>query len=153
MSIENAAFFFPLKNRISGIYCVRIEGVRSTAFQFFWQPSSGGDPISLLDKTRLYKPDSLMITISCAPPRMSHFVTPLSSSSTCEAIAQPDSLMTVNPWFEISKVAFCPFWRLCLSSVLTWCTDMVRQLIFIIYMWSYLTTLAISGFPRLWGER
>lgn len=42
MSIENAAFFFPLKNRISGIYCVRIEGVRSTAFQFFWQPSSGG---------------------------------------------------------------------------------------------------------------
>ena len=37
---------------------------------------------NLLERMRLYKPDSLMMVISCAPPRVSHFVTPLSSSST-----------------------------------------------------------------------
>ena len=35
-----------------------------------------------IERTKEYKPLSLMTVIFCAPPRVSHFVTPLSSSST-----------------------------------------------------------------------
>ena len=38
---------------------------------------------NLLPKIRAYSPDSFTATISCFPPGVSHFTTPLSSSSTC----------------------------------------------------------------------
>src|SRR5574344_3045036 len=44
-------------------------------------------PGSLLPITREYMPDSLITCKSCFPPRVSHFATPLSSSSTCLEIA------------------------------------------------------------------
>lgn len=42
---------------------------------------------SLLLRIRAYSPDSLIMVICCVPPGVSHFVTPLSSASTCTKTA------------------------------------------------------------------
>ena len=42
---------------------------------------------SLLERIRLYSPDSLMTVIFCFPPGVSKMDTPLSSSSMCSLIA------------------------------------------------------------------
>lgn len=42
---------------------------------------------SLLLRIREYRPDSLIMVICCVPPGVSHFVTPLSSASTCTKTA------------------------------------------------------------------
>ena len=75
--------FFPIQ--ASGSWFVRFCDCLADGLPFCVLPSTPA-------RSRPRKPDSLMITISCAPPRVSHFVTPLSSSSTWS----PDSVLLLS---------------------------------------------------------
>ena len=63
--------------------CWRMEGMTSDVIQRLKAFADG----SLLDSTRLYSPDSLMMVTFCIPPGVINSVTPLSSSSTWFATA------------------------------------------------------------------
>lgn len=62
---------------------LRIEGSTSEVTQCLNSFADG----SLLLRIRAYSPDSLIMVICCVPPGVSHFVTPLSSASTCTKTA------------------------------------------------------------------